>query len=64
MKLEKEYKEFVSNVTNTFIKEIEEGQTVGTIPEIYDSRKPQLPKGAFAQGWSVAEVFRIILTNS
>ncbi|HBC84839.1 MAG TPA: hypothetical protein DCZ30_05425 [Clostridiales bacterium] len=54
----------MENVTNTFIKEIEEGHTVGSIPEIYDSKKPYLPKGAFAQGWSVAEVFRIILKNS
>ena len=34
---------------------------VGSISELYDSKKPQLPKGALAQAWSVAEVFRIIL---
>ena len=62
--LEKKYKDFVENVTNTFIKEMEDGQTVGSIPEIYDSREPHIPRGAFAQGWSVAEVFRIILKNS
>ena len=32
-----------------------------SISELYDSKKPQLPKGALAQAWSVAEVFRIIL---
>ena len=32
----------------------------GSISEIYDSRRPQDPKGAFAQAWSVSEVFRII----
>ena len=32
-----------------------------TILEIYDSKKPQLPKGAIAQAWSVGEVLRIIL---
>mgnify|MGYP002451329495 CR=1 FL=1 len=34
---------------------------VGSIAEIYDSKRPYAPKGAFAQAWSVAEVFRIIL---
>lgn len=33
----------------------------GNIAELYDSKKPQLPKGTIAQGWSVAEIFRIIL---
>lgn len=33
---------------------------VGSIAEIYDSKAPYLPKGAIAQGWSVAEIFRII----
>ena len=28
--------------------------------EIYDSKRPFEPKGAVAQAWSVAEVFRII----
>lgn len=60
--LENDYKEFVQNVTDTFIKEINDGGTVGSIPEIYDSKKPHMPKGAFAQAWSVAEVFRIILS--
>ena len=34
--------------------------TVGSISELYDSAKPYEAKGAFAQAWSVAEVFRII----
>ena len=38
----------------------EEG-IIGSISELYDSKKPHLPKGAVAQGWSVAEVTRIIL---
>lgn len=61
--LEKQYEEFVKKVANTFVKELEDGQTVGSIPELYDSKKPFMPKGAFAQGWSVAEVFRIILRS-
>ena len=51
------------NVKNTFITELENGKTVGSISELYDSKKPFESKGAFAQAWSVAEVFRIILKN-
>ncbi len=32
-----------------------------SISELYDSKPPYLPKGAFSQAWSVAEIFRIIL---
>ena len=53
--------EFVKDVTNTFSKEINERGCIGSIAEIYDSKKPHAPKGAVAQAWSVAEVFRIIL---
>ena len=60
-KLEKELTEFKEKVTKTFGKEIQERGCVGSIAEIYDSKKPYLPKGAIAQAWSVAEVFRIIL---
>ena len=34
---------------------------IRSISEIYDSKKPQLPRGAFAQARSIAEVFRIIV---
>ena len=34
---------------------------LGGIAELYDSDKPQLPKGTINQAWSVAEVFRIVL---
>ena len=34
---------------------------IGSISELHDSKAPFLPKGAAAQGWSVSEVFRIIL---
>ena len=60
-KYEEKLKEFVDNVTKTFSKEINERGCVGSIAEIYDSKRPYAPKGAFAQAWSVAEVFRIIL---
>lgn len=59
--LEEQYKEFKQNVTKTFKKVMNEDGIVGSIAELYDSKAPYLPKGALAQCWSVAEVFRIIL---
>lgn len=56
-KLEK----FIDRTTKTFQKEIFDDGCIGGIAELYDSRKPQLPKGTINQAWSVAEVFRIIL---
>ncbi len=52
--------DFENNIEKTFIKEMEERGCLGTISEIYDSKPPYEPKGAFAQAWSVAEIFRII----
>lgn len=52
---------FISNVKKTYIKAFYEDGIVGSISELYDSKSPFLPKGTMAQGWSVAEVFRIIL---
>lgn len=49
------------NVATTFTKEMTKGNTIGSICEIYDSKYPSRGKGAFAQGWSISEVFRIIL---
>ena len=60
-KYEKQLKDFVEDVTKTFSKEVFERGCIGSIAEIYDSKKPHLPKGAFAQAWSVAEVLRIVL---
>ena len=51
---------FQNKVDKTFKKELEENGCIGSISELYDSVKPQLPKGAIAQAWSVAEIFRII----
>ena len=58
---EKRLEKFINDVTKTFSKEIEERGCIGSISELYDSKKPNLPKGAVAQAWSVAEVFRIIM---
>lgn len=60
-KYEEQLNAFIENVTKTFSKEISERGCVGSIAEIYDSKRPYAPKGAFAQAWSVVEVFRIIL---
>ena len=53
--------QFRVNTANTFTYELTKGNTVGSICEIYDSCEPWAGKGAYAQGWSVAEVFRILL---
>ena len=59
--LKEEYKKFVEKVRKTFTKEINDGKSIGSISELYDSKKPYEAKGAFAQCWSVSEVFRIII---
>lgn len=59
--LQKELEDFKEKTQKTFAKQIREEGCIGSIAEIYDSKRPNLPKGAIAQGWSVAEVFRIIL---
>ena len=61
IELEQQLEEFKKDVTKTFEKEIFSTGCIGSLSELYDSKKPQLPKGAFAQAWSVSEVFRIIL---
>lgn len=58
--LETKLTEFKDKVKKTFTEEIIKRGTLGSINEIYDSRQPNLPKGAIAQAWSVAEIFRII----
>ena len=58
--LDTKIKEFKSKIEKTFTNEIAERGCIGSIAEIYDSKTPYLPKGAFAQAWSVAEIFRII----
>ena len=59
--LEESLKKFKKNVKETFEKEINTNGCIGGIAEIYDSRKPQLPRGTINQAWSVAEVLRIIV---
>ncbi len=59
--LQNQYEKFIQNVQSTFFEEMYHRSTVGSIGELYDSNKPYEAKGAIAQGWSVAEVFRIII---
>lgn len=59
--LQKQYDEFTKKVEDTFYEEMYHRSTCGNISEIYDSNKPYEAKGTFAQAWSVAEVFRIII---
>ena len=41
---------------------MQEGKTVGSICELYDiENKKYMPQGTIAQGWSVGEIFRIII---
>lgn len=61
--LEEELHEFIQNTKITFEREMNERSSIGTISEIYDSKAPFESRGAFAQAWSVAEVFRIILNK-
>ena len=58
--LETKIDDFKKKVEKVFSKEITERGCIGTISELFDSKTPYLPKGAFAQAWSVAEIFRIM----
>ena len=61
--LEEKLRELVKNTKETFRKEMFENSSIGTISEIYDSKKPHKARGTFAQAWSVAEIFRIVLNK-
>lgn len=58
--LEEKINKFRDRTYKTFKKEINQRGCIGSISELYDSKMPFEPKGAFAQAWSVAEVFRIL----
>ena len=60
LELEDKISKFKEKTEKTFKKEIYERGCIGSIAEIYDSKTPFDPKGAIAQAWSVAEIFRII----
>ena len=58
---EQKLKDFIKITKETFVTALDNDGIIGNISELYDSKKPQLPKGALAQAWSISEVFRIIL---
>ncbi|MDE5830519.1 MAG: hypothetical protein K2H53_02305 [Clostridia bacterium] len=60
-KITEKLEKFCENTEKTFIKALDRDGVIGSIGEIYDTKTPYSSKGAPAQGWSVAEVFRIIL---
>ncbi len=61
--LKKEYEEFKEDLRETFEKEFYQRGMVGSLAELHDSKTPYLPKGALAQGWSVAEIARILIND-
>ena len=58
--IQEKIEKFRQNIYKTFEKEITQTGCIGSISELYDSKRPFLPKGAIAQAWSVAEIYRII----
>ncbi len=59
--LEEKLNSFKETTKKTFSKEIEKGNSVGSICELYDIEKRKyMPQGTIAQAWSVAEVLRIV----
>ncbi len=60
--LEEQRKTFVQEIGKTFITEMYSNSTAGNIHEVYDGNsKNYRPDGTFAQAWSIAEIFRIIM---
>ena len=58
----KKIKKLKRDTKDTFMKALYSDGVMGSIAEIYDTEEPYLGKGTTAQGWSIAEVYRIILT--
>ena len=61
--LEEKITKLVYTTKETFKAEMFERSSIGTISEIYDSTEPYEERGAFAQAWSVAEIFKIVLNK-
>lgn len=60
-KLEEKIEKFCERTEKNFLEALDRDGAIGSISEIYDTKAPFSAKGTTAQGWSVAEVFRIIL---
>lgn len=59
--IKEKIEKFCASVEKTFLGALDKDGVIGSIAEIYDTKEPYQSKGTPAQGWSVAEVFRIIL---
>ena len=60
-KITEKLEEFCKTTEKTFMELKDNDGVLGSIGEIYDTKVPFASKGTPAQGWSVAEVYRIIL---
>lgn len=61
-KIVKKIKKLKKDTKETFMKALYADGVMGSISEIYDTQEPYQGKGTTAQGWSISEVYRIILT--
>ncbi len=62
-KIVKKIKKLKKDTKETFMKALYEDGVMGSISEIYDTQEPYQGKGTTAQGWSISEVYRIILAR-
>lgn len=60
MKLQEKLADFIEKTSKVFEREISQRGCIGSIAEIFDSKRPFEPKGTIAQAWSVAEILRIV----
>ena len=63
VKIDKKIKKLRKDTKDTFMVSLYSDGVLGSISEIYDTKEPYLGKGTCAQAWSVAEIYRIILSN-
>ena len=61
-KIAKKIKKLKKDTKETFMKALYADGVMGSISEIYDTQEPYQGKGTTAQGWSISEVYRIILS--
>lgn len=59
-KMKIEFEKFIKSVFSTFKTEINNGQAIGTISELYNSQTPFNAGGTFSQAWSVSEILKIV----
>ena len=53
-------KEYAGKILESFSDHLTEGG-VGQISEIFDADSPHIPRGCFAQAWSVGEILRVLI---